>query len=57
MERIKQKDFEHWIKGPITNEEWKNIKSEIDGRVKNFIDGLLTEIIQDYNEGIFNKDA
>jgi hypothetical protein len=55
MERIKQKDVEHWVEGPLTDKEWENINKEIEGRLENFIDGLLAELVQDYCDGIFSE--
>lgn len=59
FEPITKEDFEHWIEGPLNEEEWKTVASEVEGRVENFLDGLLADIVQDYNEktGIFNDDA
>ena len=56
FEPVTREDVEHWIEGPLTDEEWKNIGSEIEGRVENFVDGLLAEMVQDYNDGVFSAE-
>lgn len=57
MESISKSDVELWVQHPLTNNEWTKIKSEIEGRLDNFIDNLAEELIRDYNHGIFSKDA
>ena len=57
FEPVTREDFENWIEKALTDEEWKNVGSEIEGRVENFVDGLLAELVQDYNDGVFRGDA
>lgn len=57
FEPVTREDFENWIEKALTDEEWKNVGSEIEGRVENFVDGLLAELVQDYNDGVFKGDA
>ena len=57
MERIKRKHVEHWVEGPLTDKEWENMSKEIEGRLKNFIEGLLAELVQDYCDGIFSEST
>jgi hypothetical protein len=56
FESVTREDVEHWVEGPLTDEEWKNIASEIEGRVENFVDGLLAELVQDYCDGVFSAE-
>jgi hypothetical protein len=56
IEPVAREDFEHWVEKAITDEEWKNVASEIEGRVNNFLDGLLAELVQDYYDGVFNAE-
>jgi hypothetical protein len=56
FEPVTKEDFEHWIEGPLTDEEWKNVASEVEGRVENFVDGLLAELVQDYCDGVFSAE-
>ena len=57
LEPVTRENFEHWIEGPLTDEEWKNVASEVEGRVENYLVGLLAELVQDYNDGVFSEDA
>jgi hypothetical protein len=56
FESVTREDVEHWVEGQLTDEEWKNIASEIEGRVENFVDGLLAELVQDYCDGVFSAE-
>lgn len=55
--RISKEDFETWVKQSITDEQWELVSSEIDGRLENFVEGLVSELINDCQEqiGIFNN--
>jgi hypothetical protein len=39
----------------LTLEEWEKISNEIEGRVENYLDGLLADIVLDYKEGHFGE--
>ena len=56
FEPVTREGFEHWIEKALTDEEWKNVGSEVEGRVENFIDGLLAQLVQDYNDGVFSAE-
>ena len=53
--RISKEDFETWVKQGITDEQWELVSSEIDGRLENFTEGLISELVNDCQEqiGIF----
>lgn len=52
---IDKENFESYINEDlseqITDEQWARVADEIHGRVNNFIDGLLEELVLDYEEG------
>jgi hypothetical protein len=52
---IDKENFESYINEDlseqITDEQWERVADEIHGRVNNFIDGLLEELVLDYEEG------
>ena len=55
--RIRKEDFETWVKQGITDEQWELVSSEIDGRLENFTEGLISELVNDCQEqiGIFDN--
>ena len=56
FEPVTKQQFEKWIEKPLTDKEWDKVGSEVEGRVENFVDGLLAELVQDYNDGVFNAE-
>lgn len=50
--RITKENFETWVKGNITDEQWELVASEIDGRLENFVEGLISELINDCAVGL-----
>jgi len=36
----------------ISTEQWEKVADELEGRAENFLDGLLSDIIEDYKEGV-----
>ena len=55
LESISKTDVELWVQRPLTDNEWTKIRSEIEGRLDNFIDNLAEELVRDYNAGIFSE--
>ena len=61
IDEITKEQFEGWIdegnfdKTILSDSQWKAIKEEIEGRVNNFLDNLLADIIVDFNEGIYDE--
>jgi hypothetical protein len=59
---IDKENFESYIDDSlnthITDEQWEAVKDEIQGRVDNYIDGLLESLVQDYHEetGFFENE-
>lgn len=59
---IDKENFESYIDQSlnthITDEQWDAVMDEINGRVDNYIDGLLESLVEDYHEetGIFSND-
>ena len=49
---LTKEQYEYWAKRSITDEQWENVAREIDGRLDNFYDNLLSELINDQAEGI-----
>ena len=61
IDSITKEQFEGWIdegnfdKTILSDSQWKAIKEEIEGRVNNFLDNLLADIIVDFNEGFYDE--
>lgn len=51
IDNISKEEFERWTEAPITDEAWVKVAEEIEGRTANYLDGLLTDLLQDYREG------
>lgn len=57
---IDKENFESYIDQSlnthITDAQWQAVMDEINGRVDNYIDGLLESLVEDYHEetGIFD---
>lgn len=45
--RMTKDDFEALVKQKITDSQWLKVVSEIDGRLENFVEGLISELIDD----------
>jgi hypothetical protein len=56
FEPVTKQQFEKWIEKPLTDKEWEIVGSEVEGRVENFVDGLLAELVQDYYDGVFSAE-
>lgn len=56
FESVTRESFEKWIGNPLTDKEWDNVGNEVEGRVENFLDGLLTELVADYFDGAFSAE-
>ena len=48
--------IDHSLNTHITDSQWEAVMNEVNGRVDNFIDGLLELLAEDYHEetGIFD---
>jgi hypothetical protein len=59
IDNISKEEFERWTEAPITDTAWEKVAEEIEGRVANYLDGLLTDLLQDYREGVgvFDEEA
>ena len=59
---IDKENFESYIDPSlnthITDAQWEAVMEEIQGRVDNYMDGLLESLVEDYNEqiGIFDAE-
>jgi hypothetical protein len=52
---ISKEFFEEWLGEEITENTWNKVRDEIEGRVENFVDQLLQDIILDVKEGRFDQ--
>jgi hypothetical protein len=60
ISQIDKENFESYLaedlSEKLTDAQWATIKREIEGRVENFLDELLENLVQDYNEGLFDDE-
>lgn len=59
IDNISKEEFERWTEAPITDAQWEEVAKEIEGRTANYLDGLLTDLLQDFREGVgvFEEDT
>jgi hypothetical protein len=54
-----KENFESWVDESLntrlTDEQWERIKDELDGRVENFLDEMIYNVVLDYREGNFDE--
>jgi hypothetical protein len=60
IDPISKEAFEQFIDATggtvLTPEEWEKVSDEIGGRVENYLDGLLADIVEDYKDGHFGEE-
>jgi hypothetical protein len=60
IDPISKEAFEQFIDTTggtvLTPEEWEKVSNEIEGRVENYLDGLLADIVEDYKDGNFGEE-
>jgi hypothetical protein len=60
IDPISKEAFEQFIDETggtvLTPEEWEKVSDEIAGRVENYLDGLLSDIVEDYKDGHFGEE-
>ena len=59
IQNITKAEFEAWVETDITDTAWEKVAEEIEGRTANYLDGLLTDLLQDFREGVgvFDEEA
>jgi hypothetical protein len=54
-----KENFESWVDESLntrlTDEQWQRIRDELDGRVENFLDEMIYNVVLDYREGVFDE--
>ena len=54
-----KENFESWVdesmSTKLTNDQWEKIVDELDGRVHNFLDNLIYDVVQDFKEGVYSE--
>ena len=52
-------DFEYWVDETnltkISDEQWKKVVEELDGRVANYLDNLIYDVVVDFREGVYDE--
>lgn len=52
-------DFEYWVDETLsvklTDDQWKKVVEELDGRVSNYLDNLIYDVVVDFREGLYDE--
>lgn len=59
FEPITKDQFEYWVDESsltkLSEAQWKKVVDELQGRVNNFIDNLLYDVVLDFREGVYDE--
>ena len=62
IDPISKTEVETWVNDPmvidkiiLSDTQWEAVKEEIEGRVSNYLDMLLADIVQDIREGVYDE--
>jgi hypothetical protein len=54
-----KENFESWVDESLntrlTDEQWENVRLELDGRCANFLDEMIYDVVIDFREGRFDE--
>jgi hypothetical protein len=54
-----KENFESWVDESLnirlTEEQWENVRLELDGRCANFLDEMIYDVVIDFREGRFDE--
>ena len=54
-----KENFESWIdetlETKLTDSQWEAVRQELDGRVENFLDEMIYQVVLDFREGVYDE--
>jgi hypothetical protein len=54
-----KENFQSWVAEdmsiPVSDEQWERIKDELDGRVENYLDQMIYDVVLEFREGAFDE--
>jgi hypothetical protein len=54
-----KENFESWVdeslQTKLTDEQWDRIKDELDGRVENYLDQMIYDVVLEFREGAYDE--
>ena len=54
-----KENFESWVdmslETKLTDEQWERVREELDGRVENYLDEMIYQVVLDYRDGAFDE--
>lgn len=54
-----KEQFETWVSedgsSVVTKKQWEKIVDDLDGRVHNFLDNLIYDVVVDFREGVYDE--
>jgi hypothetical protein len=53
-----KENFESWVDESLntrlTDEQWERVKDELDGRVSNYLDQMIYDVVLEFREGQYD---
>jgi hypothetical protein len=54
-----KENFESWVdeslQTRLTDEQWDRNKDELDGRVENYLDQMIYDVVLEFRDGAYNE--
>lgn len=54
-----KENFESWVDESLntrlTDEQWDRIRDELDGRVENYLDQMIYDVVLEFREGAYDE--
>ena len=54
-----KENFESWVDETLdtklTDEQWERVRNELDGRVENYLDEMIYQVVLDFREGVYDE--
>ena len=54
-----KENFETWVdmdgNVTLTDAQWEAIANEIDGRTENYLDAMISAVVQDFRDGMYDN--
>ena len=54
-----KENFESWVDESLntrlTDEQWERVRDELDGRVSNYLDQMIYDVVLEFREGAYDE--
>lgn len=55
-----RENFESWVDESglttLSDEQWERVKDELDGRVENYLDQMIYDVVLEFREGAYDDN-